>query len=290
MLYATVRNRKIYVKSPTSIPQGSENVDVLHVDLDAEWDDMASITCVFTNTHTVEKTTSKQVVTTVVETVKMNGETEVYRDTQTTVAETEVDPEEVSDDKYDQTTVEVEVVKSEEGDLDVTKTTTTTTTIERPVTKMEEETEAKDVILLENGEALFKVPYECLEDIGQLAVSLVGVNSNKSMTMRTIAPDSFWDVVESGEDIQHDPSNTQTPSVLAQALTAVGDAKAAAKEAKAVANDLQARADRGEFRGLPGPQGPQGIPGPQYTLTDEDRQTIVSEVLDAFPNFDLEVF
>ena len=290
MLYATVRNRKIYVKSPTSIPQGSENVDVLHVDLDAEWDDMAAITCVFTNTHTVEKTTSKQVVTTVVETVKMNGETEVYRDTQTTVAETEVDPEEVSDDKYDQTTVEEKVVKSEEGDLDVTTTTKTTTTIERPVTKMEEETEAKDITLYEKGEALFKVPHECLVDVGQLSVSLVGVNSDKNMKMRTIAPDSFWDVVESGEDIQNKPSEEQTASLLDQALTAVGDAKAAANEAKTVADDLQARADSGEFRGLPGPQGPQGIPGPQYTLTDADRETIVSAVLDNLPNADQEEF
>lgn len=49
MLYATVRQRKIYVKSPVTVIQNGVNVDTLILDMDEEWKEMTSIVCVFTN-------------------------------------------------------------------------------------------------------------------------------------------------------------------------------------------------------------------------------------------------
>lgn len=49
MLYATVRQRKIYVKQPVDVIQNGINVDYLTLDLDDEWREMTSIVCVFTN-------------------------------------------------------------------------------------------------------------------------------------------------------------------------------------------------------------------------------------------------
>ena len=49
MLYATVRQRKIYVKSPVTVIQNGVNVDTLMLDMDDEWQEMTSIVCVFTN-------------------------------------------------------------------------------------------------------------------------------------------------------------------------------------------------------------------------------------------------
>lgn len=49
MLYATVRQRKIYVKSPVTVIQNGVNVDTLILDMDEEWREMTSIVCVFTN-------------------------------------------------------------------------------------------------------------------------------------------------------------------------------------------------------------------------------------------------
>ncbi len=48
MLYATVRQRKIHVKNPTTVIQHGVGVDQLVLDMDEEWKDMTSIVCVFT--------------------------------------------------------------------------------------------------------------------------------------------------------------------------------------------------------------------------------------------------
>ena len=57
MLYATVRQRKIYVKKPTTVIQNGVGVDELVLDMDMEWSDMTSIVCVFTLKYT--ETTSE---------------------------------------------------------------------------------------------------------------------------------------------------------------------------------------------------------------------------------------
>ncbi len=49
MLFATVRQRKIYVKNPTTVIKDGVNVDMLRLDMDDEWQTMDSIVCVFTN-------------------------------------------------------------------------------------------------------------------------------------------------------------------------------------------------------------------------------------------------
>ena len=52
MLYATVRQRKIYVKNPTTVIQNGVGVDQIVLDMDDEWKDMTSIVCVFQNGET----------------------------------------------------------------------------------------------------------------------------------------------------------------------------------------------------------------------------------------------
>lgn len=61
MLYATVRQRKIYVKKPTTVIQNGVGVDELVLDMDMEWSDMTSIVCVFTLKYT--ETTSEETST-----------------------------------------------------------------------------------------------------------------------------------------------------------------------------------------------------------------------------------
>lgn len=55
MLYATVRQRKIYVKTPTTVIQNGVGVDELTLDMDMEWAEMDSIVCVFTMKYTETK-------------------------------------------------------------------------------------------------------------------------------------------------------------------------------------------------------------------------------------------
>ena len=55
MLYATVRQRKIHVKNPTTVIQNGIGVDKLMLDMDDEWKEMTSIVCVFTTHYTVEE-------------------------------------------------------------------------------------------------------------------------------------------------------------------------------------------------------------------------------------------
>lgn len=55
MLYATVRQRKIYVKTPATVIQNGVGVDELTLDMDMEWAEMDSIVCVFTMKYTETK-------------------------------------------------------------------------------------------------------------------------------------------------------------------------------------------------------------------------------------------
>lgn len=59
MLYATVRQRKVFVKKPTAIVRNSVNVDRLVLEMDDEWAAMTSIKCVFCLQYTEDKTTKE---------------------------------------------------------------------------------------------------------------------------------------------------------------------------------------------------------------------------------------
>ena len=65
MLYATVRQRKIHVKNPTTIIQNGVNVDELTLDMDDEWALMETIAAVFTLKYTEqeEKTEGEETTT-----------------------------------------------------------------------------------------------------------------------------------------------------------------------------------------------------------------------------------
>ena len=68
MLYATVRQRKIHVKNPTTIIQNGVNVDELILEMDDEWGELDSIVAVFTLKYTEkeEKTEGEETTTTIV--------------------------------------------------------------------------------------------------------------------------------------------------------------------------------------------------------------------------------
>ncbi len=55
MLYATVRQRKIHVKNPTTVIQNGVGVDYLTLSMDEEWEDMDSVVCVFTTKYMEEE-------------------------------------------------------------------------------------------------------------------------------------------------------------------------------------------------------------------------------------------
>lgn len=262
MLHATVRNRKIHVKSPTTIPRGSQNVDEVLFDLDEEWDGLA-VTCVFQNLHTKE-VTKKKIVTeieTKVETKEnVGGDDEKITSTKTTTVTTETEEDAAdngSDEEETSVTTEVTEEDGEKENSKVITTVTTTVTTLKPVVTTDEETKSKE-ILLKSNKAL--VPFECLEDVGQLSVSLTGVDADGAKRMTTVQPDSFWDVVEEGEQVG-DEAQAATATLYEQALTAVEKAVEAAEDAKATSDKLAQDAANGVFDGRNGKDGKDGENG-----------------------------
>ena len=61
MLYATVRQRKIHVKNPTTVIRNGVGVDELLLNMDDEWKAMDSIVCVFTTHYTEEEEQTEEV-------------------------------------------------------------------------------------------------------------------------------------------------------------------------------------------------------------------------------------
>lgn len=57
MLYATVRQRMIEVKKPKTIIQNGVGVDFIVLDMDAEWNEMETIVCIFKNADVERETT-----------------------------------------------------------------------------------------------------------------------------------------------------------------------------------------------------------------------------------------
>ena len=262
MLHATVRNRKINVKSPTTIPRGSQNVDEVLFDLDEEWDGLA-VTCVFQNLHTKE-VTKKKIVTEVETKVEIKenvgGADEKITSTKTTTVTTETEEaaaDNGSDEEETSVTTEVTEVNGEKENSKVITTVTTTVTTLKPVVKTGEETKSKE-ILLKSNKAL--VPFECLEDVGQLSVSLTGVDADGAKRMTTVQPDSFWDVVEDGEQVGGE-AQAATATLYEQALTAVEKAVEASEYAKATSDKLAQDAANGVFDGRNGKDGKDGNDG-----------------------------
>lgn len=188
MLYATVRQRKVFVKKPTTIVRNGVNVDTLVLEMDDEWAKMTSIKCIFSLQYT-EVTTSTETVE------KEDGETE-----------------------------------------EVTTTTKTAKEIN------------KELLHTFGDEIL--VPWECLTETGKLSISCIGYVGDTQI-MRTMAADSFWDVVLEGHDSGDEPLEA-TPTLYDQVISAAGAANAAATQATQVSNELTQKAESGEFKGNDG--------------------------------------
>ena len=250
MLYATVRNRKISVKKPTTIPKGSQNVDTLQIDFDEEWDGLAK-SCVFVNHYVQEEKTQRTVTTVTTTTETKNADGEVIggsseKTETTTVYEVLAEGDEELKDT-EETITEVNSVDGENGNT-TTTTVKTTTTIDKPVVRTTEADVKVEVAV--NGN-LAIVPWECLVNVGQLSISIVGVNSDNAQVMTTVEADSFWEVLENGEDEGDNPGEA-TPTLVEQLMTASGRAEVAAKHAENVATDLSNKAASGAFNGTDG--------------------------------------
>ena len=250
MLYATVRNRKISVKKPTTIPKGSQNVDTLQIDFDEEWDGLAK-SCVFVNHYVQEEKTQRTVTTVTTTTETKNADGEVIggsseKTETTTVYDVLAEGDEELKDT-EETITEVNSAKDKDGNTTIT-TTKTTNTVDKPVVRTKEADVKVEVAVDGN---LVNVPWECLEHVGQLSISIVGVNSDNAQVMTTVEADSFWEVLENGEDEGDNPGEA-TPTLVEQLMTASGKAEDAAKHAENVATDLSNKAASGAFNGKDG--------------------------------------
>ena len=188
MLYATVRQRKVFVKKPTAIVRNGVNVDTLVLEMDDEWAKMTSIRCIFSL-------------------------------------------------QYTEVTTSTETVEKEDGG---TEEVTTTTKTAKEINKERMHTFGKEIL----------VPWECLTETGNLSVSCIGYVGDTQI-MRTMKPDSFWDVVLEGHDTGDEPLEA-TPTLYDQVVAAAGAANAAAAQATQVSNELTQKAEGGEFDGEDG--------------------------------------
>ena len=265
MLYATVRNRKISVKKPTTIPCNGKNVDFLTLDLDEDWSGIKSILCTFSNDHLVSQKKKKTVTETTVTVTTTKDEQNISTvetvDKKTEYAEfTKGDEEDVG-----VTTSTTTTVSEDEG----TKTTTTEEIITVSIVEVSEsQTVKRGVLYFPGAGNVVKIPHACVVNEGQLSVWLTGydaeivepdgdiedpeqftTDSTKVLTMAT--PDSFWELVENGEPAGN-LSDDEATTLYDDAMAAVGLAKAAANAAKATADDLSNKAESGAFNGVDG--------------------------------------
>lgn len=142
----------------------------------------------------------------------------------------------------------------------------------------------------ENGSCT--VPHEAVDNSGYVYFSVAGTGENVRLTT---TKGVFFNraTVYGGE--KSDP----TPSEVDQIKLYAQQAQQNAETAQGIAEDIQERADNGDFNGAPGPQGEpgpqgpqgpqgeqglqgpqgeQGLPGRDYVLTEEDKQTIANLV------------
>ena len=273
MLYATVRNRKISVKKPTTIPCNGKNVDFLTLDLDEDWDGIVSILCTFCNDYLDTKKQKKTVIETEETVTVMDDETVLSTSTKT---DKEVKFEDLTNGEVEKgNTVTTIDTKEEVVDGKNKKTTTKTTTTVSYV-EVSEAASVKRGVLCFPGDVV-KLPAECVKNVGQLSVWLTGYStavtlpddviadpenfepdSTKVLTMAT--PDSFWELVENGEP-DWTASETETADLYEEALKAVGNANAVAEKAEGIAEDLKNAKASGAFNGAPGRDGTNGRDG-----------------------------
>lgn len=94
-----------------------------------------------------------------------------------------------------------------------------------------------------------QVPWECLVYTGLLSVSVTGYDGSGAKVMTTMAPDSFWTVVQNGT-MSADASVAPTPDLYAQILAVTGQAQEAAAAADRIREQLLEDRDNGAFDGI----------------------------------------
>lgn len=282
MLYATVRNRKISVKKPTTIPCNGKNVDFLTLDLDEDWSGIKSILCTFSNDHLVSQK-KKKIVTETTKTVTTTKDEQNISSVETVDKKTEYAEFTEGDEEDVGVTTSTETIETtdgeDEGDVEIPlpdgteEVTKITTTIKKIITVSivevsESQTVKRGVLYFPGAGNVVKIPHACVVNEGQLSVWLTGydaeivapdgdiedpeqftTDSTKVLTMAT--PDSFWELVENGEP-DWTPSDDEATTLYDDAMAAVGRAEAAANAAKATADDLSNKAASGEFNGTDG--------------------------------------
>ena len=98
-----------------------------------------------------------------------------------------------------------------------------------------------------------QVPWECLAETGLLSVSCTGYmqDGDDLLTMTTMQPDSFWNVVQNGP-VTGEPAMEPTPTLYEQVLAAAGAANSAARQATEVSAQLLEDKENGVFDGEDG--------------------------------------
>ena len=98
-----------------------------------------------------------------------------------------------------------------------------------------------------------QVPGECLAETGLLSVSCTGYmqDGDDLLTMTTMQPDSFWNVVQNGP-VTGEPAMEPTPTLYEQVLAAAGAATSAAQQATEVSAQLLEDKENGVFDGEDG--------------------------------------
>ncbi len=278
MLYATVRQRKIYVKNPTTVIQKGIGVDQLILDMDEEWKEMSSIVCVFTLKYNQTQTTTQTVT-------KEDGTTEEVTTTTTVPMET---AKEILHTFGQPVQVPWECL-TETGTLSVSCTgydgeeKVMTTMLPDHAWTVVQNGPMEGDVLMEPTPTLY----------GQILAAAGAASSAAANANATAA--ELQQARENGEFDGSSPTvavGSVTGGTEAQ-VTNSGTPQAAVFNFVLPRGPQGAKGERGS-QGLTGPQGPQGIPGTTPVRgvdywTQADRAVIVAETLAALPVYDGEV-
>lgn len=147
-----------------------------------------------------------------------------------------------------------------------------------------------------------EIPWEVLVDADKnVTVGFYGYSLKNGNTVLAI-PTVLCDIglISVGTNPSYDPSAELTPSVAAQldaritALEKGGGGEGTSTIAWKPTVDAQGNISWQrtsskrvpETQNIKGPQGERGLQGPAYTLTDDDKATIVQAVIDDLPKYD----
>lgn len=282
MLYATVRQRKIHVKNPTTVIQNGKNVDRLMLDMDEEWKQMASIVCVFTTHYTEqeEKTETKE-----------NEEGEQEEVTTTVTVEKEIVKE--------MTHVFGEPVLVPWENLEKTGSLSVSCTGYDADNNKVMTTMLPDSFwsVVQNGPVTGEAPGESTPALMEQLVSAAG----KAESATKAANDIAAELKTAKETGAFDGKDGVTPSIAVGRVMAGAEAQVTqtGTDTQAVFNFVLPRGPRGEKgeRGQAGPagaQGPRGVQGPAPVRgvdywTEADKTAMVAETLAALPTYNGEV-